>query len=86
MNDFLEHIRQDFRKFYRRLSAEECGRTSLLVINSGRQMVEMALRQQHPEWSAAELKVGVFKRMYRPDFMPEKLEEIAQSYSDNYSH
>lgn len=80
MNDFPEHILRDFRKFYMGLPAEEHGRISLLVINNGRRMVKAALRQQHPKWSAAELKVGVFKRMYRPDFTPEKLEEIAQSY------
>jgi hypothetical protein len=85
MSDFAEHIRQGFSKFCIRLSAEERGRMSLEVINSGRRMMETALRQQNPEWNEAELKVGVFKRMYQPDFTPEQLEIIAQSYLKDYS-
>lgn len=44
MNEFPEYIRQDFRKFYMSLPAEERSRISLQVINSGKRIIEAALR------------------------------------------
>jgi hypothetical protein len=80
MTDTPEHIRKLQADFFKKKSVDERFKIGLDMTEDGRRMVEGALRQQHPEWSAAELKVGVFKRMYRPDFTPEKLDEIAQSY------
>lgn len=80
MNDTPEHVRRLYVEFFNQKTDAERFKIGFQMMEDGRRMVEVALRQQHPEWSAAELKVGVFKRMYRPDFTPEQLEIIAQSY------
>lgn len=86
MNDTPEHIRKLQSDFFKKKSVDERFKIGLEMMEDGRRMVEAALRQQHPEWSAAELKVGVFKRMYRPDFTPEQLEIIAESYLKTQNH
>lgn len=80
VNDTPEHIRKLYVQFFNQKTDSERFRIGFQMMEDGRRMVEATLRQQHPDWLAAELKVGVFKRMYRTDFTPEQLETIAQSY------
>ena len=86
MNDTPEHVWQLYLDFFNKKTDAERFKIGFEMMRTGRKMVETALRQQHPEWSAAELKVGVFKRMYRPDFTPEQLEIIAESYLKTQNH
>lgn len=79
MNDTPPHIHQLQLAVFIKMTDGERISICLEMMEEGRNQLKANIKRQHPDWSEGEIAVGTFKRMYRDDFTPEKLEEIADS-------
>ncbi len=79
MNDTPEHVQRLYHEFFQRKTEAERFLIGIEMMEDGRRMVETALRQQHPDWSEHEMKIGMFTRIYGRDFTPEQVADIIAS-------
>ena len=80
MTDTSKHIQELYADFFRQKTHQERFQLGFQMMEDGRNMVATTLRQQHPDWSETELKIGVFTRMYQHDFSAEQLTTIIASF------
>lgn len=45
----------------------------------GQRAVRDRLRRRNPDWSEGQIRAQTFREIYRDDFSPEKLDEIAET-------
>jgi Rv0078B-related antitoxin len=62
--------------FFRQKTNQERIQIGFQMMEDGRNMIATTLRQQHPDWSEIDLKIGIFNRMYQRDFSEEELVKI----------
>lgn len=79
MTDTPAHIHQLQLAVFNKMTASERIAICLDMMEEGRAQLMANIRQKHPDWSQGEVVAGMFERMYRADFTPEKLAEIGDS-------
>lgn len=79
MNDTPNHVKRIYADFIMAKSDVDRFRMGLEMADIGQRMVETNLTQQHPDWSAGQLKAAVFERIYRDDFPTDEMERIKAS-------
>lgn len=79
MTDTPAHTQLLYVNFIIKKSDAEHFQMGIGMAETGRSMVEVNLRHQHPEWSDAQLKAAVFERIYWNDFSPDELARIKQA-------
>lgn len=58
---------------------EERFRLACEMADLGQRAVRDRLRRRNPDWSEGQIRAQTFREIYRNDFPPEKLEEIAET-------
>lgn len=84
MNDTPDHIRHLYASYIMGKSDVERFRMGFEMADLGPRMVEQSIKQQHPDWSAGELKAAVFERIYRNDFPVEEMARIKASLLESH--
>ncbi len=79
MTDTSLEVDRLFSQFLMAKSVTERFQMGFEMMNDGRRIVECAIRRQHPDWSAGELKAAVFKRIYQDDFSADEMVRIKES-------
>jgi hypothetical protein len=85
MNDTPDHIRHLYANFIMGKSDMDRFRMGFEMADFGPRVVEESIKQQYPDWSAGELKVAVFERIYRTDFSAEEMARIKASFLESYN-
>ena len=65
--------------WYRKLSSSQRFFYTAEMMDEGKLMIESRIKNNNPGISAIDLRIETFKRMYKEDFSPEQIEEIAAS-------
>ena len=79
MNDTPPEIHQKQRDIIMSKSPKERFEMGIQMMEDARSLVEDGIRMSNPGILALELKIEVFKRYYKNDFLPEELDVIIQS-------
>lgn len=79
MTDTPAHIHQLQLAVFNQMTAGERIAICLDMMEEGRMQLAATIQQKHPDWSQADVAAATFERLYRDDFTPEKLTEIADS-------
>ena len=65
--------------WYRNLTSTERFFYTAQMMDEGKLMVASSIKSRKPHISIIDLEIETFKRIYRNDFSPEEIEEIAKS-------
>ncbi len=76
MNDTSPQMREKQLEVNYSKSSAERAMMGVDMTDSVKRIVTNSIRNKHPEYTELELKVAVFRRYYKNDFTPEKMEEI----------
>lgn len=79
MTDTPPHIHQLQLAVFNRKTTGERIAICLEMMEEGRQQLRSSIQRKYPDWSEADVIAETFRRLYRDDFPPDKLGEIAEA-------
>jgi hypothetical protein len=77
-------IRQLQARILQQKPLEERFRLACEMADLGQRAVRDRLRRRHPGWTEGQIRAQTFREIYRDDFPPEKLQEIAERLRNFY--
>jgi len=78
MKDTPSIIQKKQKDIFMSKSEDERLTIGLEMIDFGRALAEVRIREEHPNISEAELKAEIFKLFYKNDFTSDELDKIAR--------